>query len=181
VPREQAVTPTPEDATERRPVAVELYCRAATAAAVPLDRHHRRLTRLSRAGVVDSVTVRTWDGRVTLDAVADGPDGAPDAAVDDRERAVRAFRAFSKWADREEVTLAPAFGRREHESAFTGETGVTLRLPVVGMAVRAGEELRAVYPHHDDGPVTVEEGVRRLAAEEPDPVGEPAVSRSAGD
>ena len=143
-------------------VRVEVYCRPSTDAVVPLDCHHGRLTRLSRAGVVDELAVDSWPGRVSLP-----PADAPADLSRERREAVRTRATFGEWADEAGVALGPAFGRRSYESAITGESGELFRFPVVGLAVRVDGDLAAVYPHEDDGAVTVEEGIDRLAVGEP--------------
>lgn len=168
------LTMTTEQRSGRRTVSVELYCQPSTSAVVPLDRHHRRLTDLASAGVVDSVDVSTWPGRVTLESQRDD-----DALDGDRGEAVRLRREFEAWADAVGVSLAPAFGRHSYESTYTDTDGVALRFPVVAMAVRANGDLRAVYPHTDRDQVTVAEGVRRLAADERETAA--GAARSAGD
>lgn len=153
----------------RGPTTVALYCRRSTAAIVPLDRLYSRLTVLREAGAVTAVDVTTWPGQVTLtgtDLVA-----VEELAPDDRERAVRRYREFEAWADRVDVSLEPAFRKRSYDSIFTGESGVAIRFPVIALAVREDGDLRAVYPHHDDRPVTVDEGAGRLASRVADAAG----------
>lgn len=145
--------------TDADEVRVEVYCRQTTDAVVPLDRHHRRLVRLSRAGVVDDLSVKGWPGRVSL-----APGDSGETLPRERSEAVRTRQIFEEWADREDVALGPAFGRREYDSTFTDESGEVLRFPVVALAVYVDGDLSAVYPHEDDGPVTVERGIDRLAA-----------------
>ncbi len=141
-------------------VYVAVYCRPTTDAVAPLSSHHERLSRLSRAGVIDALAVEEWPSLVSV-VPADTPENLPG----ERTTAVRVRRRFEEWANGAGVDLGPAFGHRAYESATTGESGELYRFPVVALAVHVDGDLAAVYPHEDDGPGTVETGIDRLAGE----------------
>lgn len=130
---------------------VELYCRTSTTTAAAIDRYHDRLDRLRSMGIVEGIEVTSWPSRVEL--------RASHGSV-----ATEAYEEFSAWADEAGVDLEPAFNVRDYESEFTGEKGTALITPVACLAVYDGDDLRAVYPHVEDGKVTtVEDGIEALA------------------
>ena len=100
------------------------------------DELRRRLARLDRRGVVDSVRVRTWPHEV----VVDGPQTRRDRIITER------LRAFERWAVRERATL-PAF--RERTTAGVGRMGpqcTVVRLPQTALAVFRDDRLLWVAP-----------------------------------
>jgi len=107
-----------------------------------------RADALRQQGLVDGVDVTYWHRLST--------------GVDPRERSE--IEALERWATDNGCTLAPAFGRHDRHSAFTGRDTV-VTLPVVCVACWENEELVAVYPHlGPTGHCTVAAGLARVEA-----------------
>ncbi|PSQ15420.1 hypothetical protein BRD00_14080 [Halobacteriales archaeon QS_8_69_26] len=146
------MSPSPlPDAAPDDGLDVELFCRASTTTASAVDRYANRLEDLREDGVVADIDVTTWPSRIDFST-------GQDDLVDACER-------FEEWAEGEDVTLRPAFDRKEITSEFTGESRRMLVTPVACLAAYDGEDLVAVYPHTDvDRTRTVEDALDGLAA-----------------
>jgi hypothetical protein len=99
------------------------------------DELRRRLARLDRRGVVETVRVRTWPHEVVVDESL----SARDRAIVDR------VRAFERWAEREGVGL-PAFERTTVGVGRMGPGRTALRLPQTALAVWRDGSLQWVAP-----------------------------------
>jgi hypothetical protein len=134
------------------------------------DVRHRTLARLHRLadeGVLSTVDVDVWGSHAVADSMADR-DTTPVEGVSD----------FERWAADHGCTLAPAFARRECGSLLGDEPREVTVVPLLTLAVYEEDELRAVYPHAEDGTVhTVDDGLETLETMEPpteDRTGSPA-------
>lgn len=137
-----------------RGISVVAFVRSATLAE-PVEEAIQRIRRLDAEGVIDRLEIRLWPDEVRLRR-----DGVKSGVVEHYER-------FASWANRACKSLEPAFEVRTCRSEITGESGVILRTPVMGLAVYEGRFLRAVFPHEDTGEThTVAEAIERLAAGE---------------
>lgn len=126
---------------------VELYVREGLPA---VTRECRRdLTaaaeRLAENGVVSSASVTTCPKRYPVG-----------------EQAVVPFESFQEWATEAGVSLGPGFGTRTCYSMETGRRRHYRVLPAFVLAVYEGTRLQAVYPHVDDSPATVPDGLETL-------------------
>lgn len=145
-------TGDPEGVEGRR---IEAYLRGACPAIV---REHQesvleRLDRLSEAGPID-VGVQTWAKRAAVD--------------DEASLGVRKYGEFAAWAREANVTIRPFFDTRTCYSSIAGRPREVLVAPVVCIAAYADDNLRAVYPHADDGRTyTVGDFLSALEDEEP--------------
>jgi hypothetical protein len=112
------------------------------------------LRALAEDGSIDDLDVDVWGASMGVARTADRDPGRVRETVTEYER----------WAADRGYTLRPAFDRRNPRSAGDG-AGSHDRVvtPLLTLAVYVGGELRAVYPHVDDGDVrTVHEGVGTL-------------------
>lgn len=119
------------------------------------DELRRRLRRLDRQGVVDSVTVRTWPHEVVV--------GEP-ATARDREITAR-VREFQQWAAGEGVELV---GFDEGETAGVGRMGPTydvLTVPQTALVVSRDGVVEWVAPCERDGAVQTPRAWVTAAAE----------------
>jgi len=108
----------------------------------------RTLKKIDEGDAVDSLDVSVW---------------SPEVPVTEGSEAVDAYRRFSDWADRQNVTVEPPFELRRRRSRLLGETGEVLVTPSICLAVYLDDTLLAAFPHTDDGgTVTVEDGIREL-------------------
>lgn len=122
--------------TRHKPhVALDCYVRA-SAALEPTDDLLETLHEYADTGLVDEFSLDVWPDRVRL-----GDDGSASAAVvDDYER-------FRTWADKDGVSLEPAFACRTHATMAHDDPDAFLRLPIVCLAVRVDGDLVTVAPH----------------------------------
>jgi hypothetical protein len=103
-----------------------------------------------------SVDVNRWSRKVETSANARRVEG--DAA------ALDAYRRYSLWADRADVSLEPAFQTYWDECTFTDKSCEVILFPVICLALYEEDGLIAVYPHvRDDEVVTVADGLDLIA------------------
>lgn len=126
---------------------VELYVREGLPAAT---RERRRdltaaVERLAENDIVSSASVTTCPKRYPIG-----------------EQAAAPFASFQEWATEAGVSLAPGFDTRTCYSMETGQRRHYRVLPAFVLAVYEGPRLEAVYPHVDDSPTTVPEGLETL-------------------
>jgi len=132
-------------------VRAEMYHRPPVSGYGLARRLEGTLKRLDEGEAVDSLDVSVW---------------SPEVPVISDSEAVDAYRRFSEWADRQDVTIEPPFEVRQRRSRVLGETGEVLVTPSICLAVYLDEKLLAVFPHTaDGGTVTVEDGLRELDVE----------------
>ena len=146
---------------------IELYVRDGLPE--PTRERGRDLTaaieRLVEDGLADSATVTTCAKRYPL---ADDAASVP-------------FVSFEEWADRAGVSLTPCFGTR---TCYCTESGKRQRyrvVPAFVLAVYDDDRLRAVYPHVDDRPYSVPEGIEALRERDPRERLTESVGRGAAD
>lgn len=104
------------------------------------------VNRLVEDGVVASISIVTCSKRYPL--------GEESASVP--------FVSFQEWADRADVSLGPGFDTRTCYSFDTGRRRHYRVFPAFVLAVYEGDRLQAVYPHVDDDPHSVPEGIEDL-------------------
>lgn len=113
-----------------------------------------RLRTLDEEGPIADLDVDVWDGSMGITQTGDrDPDGTRETVAE-----------YEQWATEQGCTLRPAFERRSGEPADDGK-GRHGRIvtPLITLAIHAGEELRAVYPHVEDGDVrTIRDGIEAL-------------------
>jgi hypothetical protein len=114
-----------------------------------------RLASLAEAGRVAAVDRRWWSARVRTPVDDDSPNAD----------AVEWFERFGRWAEREGVSVEPAFAHHERASAFTGECYEEYVFPVLAAAVLRDGEVVAAAPHTtgSGGQVGVRDLVESLA------------------
>lgn len=101
---------------------------------------------LAENDVVESVSVTTWEKRSRIDSDdADAP-----------------YVSFREWAGEADVTLSPFFDTRTCYSVETGYRHEYRVVPAFCLAVYEGDALTAVYPHRDDRPRSVMDGIEAL-------------------
>lgn len=98
--------------------------------------------------------------------------------TDCRSAVLAVLEAFETWAERNDVSLEPAFERRELSPLLSSESYEVAVFPVVCLVLYEGNDLRGVFPVHDDDEVhTVEDCLDALEAGEAeellDRLGEP--------
>jgi hypothetical protein len=122
----------------------------------PRSRVLDRLRELETDGAVDDVSVRVW-GRY-VDPPSDAPAGE-EGSIQTR------IAEFEAWADREDHSLKPAFGRCERTTMVSTDRREVIRLPLQCLAVYAGDRLVGVFPcSTGSGMETVADCVGRLEA-----------------
>jgi hypothetical protein len=94
-----------------------------------------RLGRLRAEGVVGAFDIEYWPHEVSL-----AGDGHPEV--------VATFERYEAWADRQGVSLRPAFEVRS-VSPLVGERRELLRLPMACLAVHEDGDLVGVFPCTD--------------------------------
>lgn len=134
-------------------IAVDLYVRAASPCPEERDTIISTLTRLEADQQIDNYTIHLWPKTVPLASLSDS----------DSDWIPSLYQTFRSWAAEQDLSLQPAFTRREFSVAYTGSHERRLQLPVHAMAVYIAQSLLAVYPHTDDGTVqTVADGLAAL-------------------
>ncbi len=109
-----------------------------------------RLARLQAEGTIEGFDVECWPDEVSLSS-----DGHPEV--------VGAFRRYERWAERNEVSLRPAFDVRS-VSPLIGAHRELLRLPAACLAAYENGDLARVFPCTDgDHTWTVEDCLDALA------------------
>lgn len=110
-----------------------------------------RLEALRVAGAIDDVTVTYWFRQ------ASATDGDP---------VMPSVVALEAWADDHDVSLEPAFEHHARSNWFTGTNDDVVSLPVICLALLAGGDICAVYPHvGPTGYQSVMDGIDTLEAE----------------
>lgn len=105
------------------------------------------LEALADRGVVEEVTVETWDARVPVEGGADCLCAT----------AYEAYETFSEWASDRGRSLQPYFRVRE------SDRGEVLVLPIMCLAVESEDGLEAVYPSETpEEKATVHDGLSAL-------------------
>lgn len=131
---------------------VTCYTRAATLVA-PIDDTITRLQEYDREGVIAELSVETWPAEV------------PFTAHEEEPEAITAYRRFKTWANREGVSMRPAFGFRNRTTLVSDTVETVLRLPMCCLAVTIDGRLELVAPHQtDETTVTVDDCLSLLAA-----------------
>jgi len=103
-----------------------------------------------------TVGVTHWPTKIEL--TADGSTSSVAEHVHD---------ALDTWAAGADVSLDPAFERRDCYSWTTGDPCEALVFPVACLAIRHDGDLEGVYPHRDDeGVKTIPDGIAALRAGE---------------
>jgi hypothetical protein len=132
-------------------VAVEFHARSE----LPPPAEHRAaqvyegLTVLAGEGALDGLDRSTWPDRTPVE--------------DPRPELRDAYLAFTEWAKTHGHSLTPFFQTRECYTPEYGGWTNWLVLPALCLAIHEGDELRAVYPHTDDGRTyTVQDGLELL-------------------
>lgn len=139
-----------EAATDWR-VHVYLRERVPPAVSETIDDALARLRALEREGEIEELRVDSWGVR-----------GGRCADLD--EGAASTLEEFESWADRADRSLAPAFDRREVSSAFCDRSVRRIDVPILSIAVYAGDRLRCVTPCSDrDRTYTVQDCIDALA------------------
>jgi len=115
-------------------VALDCYVRA-EAAGVFVDDIINTIHSYEEEGLVEECAVEFWPNEIRL--------------MDDTERTdvLAHYRQFQAWADGEDVSLKPAFTRRERTTMGSDDSETVLVLPVSCLAIRADRELVHVAPH----------------------------------
>ncbi|WP_254544404.1 HTH domain-containing protein [Halomarina pelagica] len=103
----------------------------------PIDAHVETLKRCEREGHVDALLVRAWPDEVSLSGSVTS------------DETLATFRRFSRWAEREGVSVCPPFERLTLISEITDERREVLRTPLMCLAVYVDDRLGAVFPHTD--------------------------------
>lgn len=108
-----------------------------------------RLRRLEADGRIADLDVDVWGASMGMIHTTDrGLSGVRETVAE-----------FERWADENDRTLRPAFGRR----TVHGSEETRAVLPLLCLAVYRAGELRAVYPHVEDETVhTIHDGLDAL-------------------
>jgi hypothetical protein len=133
-------------------VALDCYVRA-TAAGVFVDDIVRTVHSYEEEGLLEECAVRFWPDEIRL--------------IDDTEETpiITQYRQFQAWADREGVSLEPAFTRRERTTLVSDDSDTVLVLPVVCLAIRVDGELVRVAPHTTGStPYTVRDALADISS-----------------
>lgn len=119
----------------------------------PVQAIRTDLEALAESGQIESVETVVWGRQLPLD-----PEG------DELADKIETFQRFRAWALRNDVQLEPAFRVHEVTSIEADEYYTVVTVPLACLAVFDGDDVAGVYPHIDDGePVTVQEGLERVA------------------
>ena len=126
----------------------ELYYRTDTIGRFDVQQRIRgRVESLADRGVFDRTVDATWQAVETRES-------------DASEGAHATYEEFADWAGANDFSLEPAFDVRPRYVPGTTETRDTVIFPVVGLAIYADDELRAVLPSQDEfGHYTVPEAL----------------------
>lgn len=116
------------------PVSVDCYVRA-TATEPFVHDVVETVHAYGENGVFEEYTVEFWPDELCLTG------GRKEPVVLSR------YRQLQAWADDEDVSLEPAFRRRERTSVVNETSETVLVLPVLCLAVRVRGELVVVAPH----------------------------------
>lgn len=112
-----------------------------------------RLQAFSDEGAISELDIDVWGGSMGIAVPADR----------DPLRTRETVAEFEQWAQQQDCTLRPAFGRRSTDSRDDGEDEQTLVLPLLCLAIYDDESLHAVYPHTDGEDVnTIHDGLTAL-------------------
>lgn len=123
------------------------YTRACTVVE-PVDTVVQTLRTYDDRDIVDTVQIETW------------PDEVPLADDQTAQSIVEQYDRFTTWADREGVSLEPAFETRDRTTLVSETAETVLRLPVVCLAIHLDDELSSVVPHRTSTTTyTVEEAL----------------------
>lgn len=114
-------------------VTIDCFVRA-SALAEPIDAVIERLRDCETRDVIDELTVEAWPAEIGLTDVPENSIGAR-------------YELFETWADRNDVSLGPAFATRERTTLVDGEPDTVLVLPVLCLAVHVDDTLANVVPH----------------------------------
>jgi hypothetical protein len=117
----------------------ELYLRTDTIGTYgPQRRTLDRVRDLAEGGVFDEAELEaTWEG---VETVAD----------DTREGALETYAEFREWAAANDLSLEPAFDRRQRYVEGTTEIDEAVIFPTVALALHVDDTLRAVLPCTDE-------------------------------
>lgn len=125
---------------------VQLWLRADASL---VARDHAQAVRDRATALPVETVVSQWPARVPVQE---------DAAL------AETFVRLEAWADREGVSLEPAFRRTVHDSSFTGEQEELFVTPVCCLVIEDDDGIAGVYPHRDGRQtVSVDDGLDRLA------------------
>lgn len=118
-------------------IRIELFTRSGA-----VGTHDRLLEAIERArgleadGRVADCRVETWDEQVVRD----------DGRLDRSRETVARIEAFESWADEHGCSLYPFFEERTRGSLAGDGERTVLVLPVMCLAIYAGESLRELFP-----------------------------------
>ena len=145
--------------SETEGVHVELYVRSLA----PRGIHPRQravidtLGHLSERGIVDDHLIHVCGDQV--------PASRAEAVTAFGQFLLDRIAVFREWADRNDWSLDPGFGRREVDSSLTGHHIDVLTVPVMALAEYEGDDLRFVAPVScDDTTWTIQDRLDALRA-----------------
>lgn len=129
------LTVRPVVTSYHRDVAVDCYVRASVAGHL-VDDVIETLRAHEAEGVVDEFAVESWPASVRLSgSVEESPVLGP-------------YERFRSWADGADVSLEPAFTRKERSTIGSDAVDRILVPPVLCLAVHVDGTLVTVAPHH---------------------------------
>ena len=115
-------------------VTFDCYLRASTIAG-PLDDIVETLHEHERCGTIDELSVTVWPNRIRL------------TEETERDSILDRYCQFRAWADKNGVSLEPAFTLEERMTLVCDDPQTVLNLPALCLAISVDGDLVSVVPH----------------------------------
>lgn len=143
-------------------ITIECYVRTSSLVA-PTNETVAALREFEQQGVIADLTVEAWPDEIVL-------------GDEDEPATVEQYRRFKAWANREDVSLHPAFAVRKRTTLVGDRTEAVLTLPMVCLAVYVDGTLETVAPNQSK--YTVNDVLADLEELDPPPALSPPTDTS---